>query len=249
MRRPSKRDATAKASCTRATSGRSTGTRTKSPFPLPPHVRSRWCVKRWGFCGVLITDGDTVYERFAQTVNRVVHAQCWAHCRRQFVEAQPVEPALVAQALEFVGALYAQEARGQQRGREEAEKLAYRGEHVKPIVDAFFAWLTYTLSEQVLLPTNPFTQAARYALEREAALRVFLEYPNVPLGRVDDWRGLRRLPVAVVAPFGDDAAVRLALAPFPAAARRTGRAALPHPALIQNFTSSRSTGFCSAPAA
>src|SRR5262249_40754549 len=32
-----------------------------------------------------------------------------------------------------------------------------------------------------LLPTNPFTQAARYALEREGALRVFLEYPDVPL--------------------------------------------------------------------
>jgi len=26
-----------------------------------------------------------------------------------------------------------------------------------------------------MLPSNPFTQAARYALEREAALRVFLE--------------------------------------------------------------------------
>jgi transposase len=34
---------------------------------------------------------------------------------------------------------------------------------------------------QVLLPSNPFTQAARYALEREAALKVFLEYPDVPL--------------------------------------------------------------------
>jgi transposase len=28
------------------------------------------------FCGVLVTDGYQVYERFAQTVNRLVHAQC-----------------------------------------------------------------------------------------------------------------------------------------------------------------------------
>ena len=48
-------------------------------------------------------------------------------------------------------------------------------------MDTFFPWLERTLREQVLLPTNPFTKAARYALEREAALRVFLEYPNVPL--------------------------------------------------------------------
>jgi transposase len=35
--------------------------------------------------------------------------------------------------------------------------------------------------EQVLLPTNPFTVATHYALTREAGLRVFLEYPEVPL--------------------------------------------------------------------
>ena len=49
------------------------------------------------------------------------------------------------------------------------------------MVEAFFAWLERTLREQVLLPSNPFTKAARYALEREEALRVFLDYPNVPL--------------------------------------------------------------------
>ena len=31
------------------------------------------------------------------------------------------------------------------------------------------------------LSSNPFAQAARYALEREAALKVFLAYPQVPL--------------------------------------------------------------------
>jgi hypothetical protein len=57
----------------------------------------------------------------------------------------------------------------------------YRAEFAKPVVDAFFGWLTQTLTTQVLLPTNPFTQAARYALEREQALRVFLDDPDVPL--------------------------------------------------------------------
>jgi transposase len=56
----------------------------------------------------------------------------------------------------------------------------YRAEYAKPLVDAFFGWLQQTLTTQVLLPTNPFTQAARCALAREQALRVFLEYPNVP---------------------------------------------------------------------
>jgi transposase len=37
------------------------------------------------------------------------------------------------------------------------------------------------LTTPVLLPSNPVAQAARYALEREPALPVFLEYPTVPL--------------------------------------------------------------------
>jgi transposase len=133
------------------------------------------------FCGVLVTDGYTVYERFAQTVNRIVHAQCWSHSRRYFVEATHTEPALVAQALDFIGQLYAHEATIRQRGLADEAKLTYRAQHAKPLVNTFFSWLGRTLTEQVLLPSNPFTKAAHYALDREAALRVFLDYPNVPL--------------------------------------------------------------------
>lgn len=133
------------------------------------------------FCGVLLTDGYTVYERYAQTVNGLVHAQCWSHARRQFVDAAAVEPALVAQALDWIGQLYQQEAQARARQLADEPLLSFRAAHAKPLLDAFFAWLTRTLREQVLLPTNPFTKAAHYALDREAALRVFLEYPTVPL--------------------------------------------------------------------
>jgi hypothetical protein len=62
------------------------------------------------FCGVLLTDGYIVYERFAQRVNRVVHAQCWSHARRKFVEAERAEPTLVARALEQIRTIYEHEA-------------------------------------------------------------------------------------------------------------------------------------------
>lgn len=133
------------------------------------------------FCGVLLTDGYTVYERYAQRVNGLVHAQCWSHARRQFVDAAQVEPALVAQALDFIGQLYHHEAQRRERQLADEAVLTFRAEHAKPVVDAFFAWLACRVREQLLLPTNPFTKAARYALEREAARRVFLKYPTVPL--------------------------------------------------------------------
>jgi len=133
------------------------------------------------FCGVLLTDGYIVYDRFAQTVNRLVHAQCWSHTRRHFVDAERAEPQFVAEALDRIGAFYKEEAYIRTHGLEADAKLAHRGEHTKPLVEAFFLWLKQTLITQVLLPSNPFTQAARYALEREAALKVFLAYPNVPM--------------------------------------------------------------------
>jgi transposase len=132
-------------------------------------------------CGVLLTDGSVVYERFAQTVNRLVHAQCWSHTRRHLVDAERAEPRLVTEALDRIGRLYEHEAYVRHRGLEAEAKLAYRGESAKPLVEAFFAWLKQTLLTQPLLPSNPFAQAAWYALEREAALKVFLEYPTVPL--------------------------------------------------------------------
>jgi transposase len=133
------------------------------------------------FCGVLVTDGYKVYDRFVRSRPDLVHAQCWAHTRRKFVDAQAMEPGLVAQALERIAALYAHEARSRERKLSAEAKLRYRADYAKPVVDEFFTWLEGTLSTHVLLPSNPFRQAALYALERQAALRVFLADPTVPL--------------------------------------------------------------------
>jgi transposase len=133
------------------------------------------------FCGVLLTDGYSVYERFTQKVTAICHAQCWSHARRQFEKAQGAEPRLVGEALKQIATFYKEEARIREQGLDGVAKLAHRGEYTKPLVDDFFAWLTQTLLSEVLLPTNPFGQAARYALEREAGLRVFLANPDVPL--------------------------------------------------------------------
>ena len=73
--------------------------------------------------------------------------------------------------------------------------MAWRGERMKPIVDRFFEHLRSTLEENVFLPTNPFTKAACYALEREKSLRVFLEYPDVPLDTNHLERAIR--PIAL----------------------------------------------------
>lgn len=147
------------------------------------------------FCGVLQTDGFKVYDLFVQRTYGVVHAQCWSHTRRLFVEAESMEPKLAGEALDRIGALYAQETLIRDRRLVDEKKLLYRAEQCKPLVDQFFAWLATVLHEQLLLPTSPFTKAAAYAVEREAALRVFLEYPDVAVDTNHLEREIR--PIAV----------------------------------------------------
>lgn len=147
------------------------------------------------FCGVLLTDGYTVYERFAQKTATILHAQCWAHTRRQFEKAQGAEPRLVGAALDQIADLYKEEAKIRALGLAGMAKLAHRREYSTPLVDAFFTWLKQTVITEVILPTNPFGQAARYALEREAGLRVFLHNPDVPLDTNQLEREIR--PVAL----------------------------------------------------
>jgi transposase len=145
--------------------------------------------------GVLLTDGYQAYERYVAQINDLVHALCWSHTRRWFVKAEEAEPALTGQALEFIRRLYDEEARLKRKGLDGAMHLEHRSLRCKPIVDEFFAWLRRVVEERLLLPSNPFTEAAGYALGREAGLRVFLEYPNVPMDTNHLERQIR--PIAV----------------------------------------------------
>ena len=74
-------------------------------------------------------------------------------------------------------------------------KLKVRGEESKPPVAAFFDWIERELVEAALLPTNPFTQAALYALKRKQALEVFLANPDMPPDTNHLERALRVVPM------------------------------------------------------
>jgi hypothetical protein len=170
------------------------GDRDEVAFPFSP-TRSHAVVPELlkGFSGKLVSDGYAAYDRYAGSMADVVHAQCWVHVRRKFVEAEAMEPTRAGEALDLIGALYDLETKAHTLGDPE-KVLAHRREHSRPVVDAFFASLARA-QEEVLLPSNPYTKAVSYAQEREAALRVFLDHPGVPLDTNHVERALR--PVAV----------------------------------------------------
>ena len=164
-----------------------------------PYARSRARRHLDGFLadfeGTLVSDGYEAYARFAAQHEKIVHALCWAHTRRGFVKAENVEPARSAKALEWIRALYEIERGIADKGLEGEAKLALRGQRSRPLVAAFFGWLEQELVDHALLPTNAFTKAARYALERQMGLEVFLADPEVPLDTNVLERALRPIPM------------------------------------------------------
>jgi hypothetical protein len=63
------------------------------------------------------------------------------------------------------------------------------------VVAEFFEWLKRELSAGALLPKNPFTVAASYALERRRGLEVFLGDADVPVDTNHLERSLRPIPM------------------------------------------------------
>ena len=147
------------------------------------------------FTGTLISDGYAAYARYAQQQEGLIHAQCWVHTRRYFIEAQKEHPEKATFALQQIARLYRNEETIRTQPLTGEKKRQYRQAHSKPVVDDFFQWCQSQLEAGGLLPSDPLTKALNYVLNREASLRVFLEDPDVQPDTNHLERALRPIPL------------------------------------------------------
>ena len=157
------------------------------------HVQQALGLKQPGEA-VLLSDGYEAYASYAKKVG-VMNAQCWAHSRRGFFEAQGAEPQAAAEALRQIGELYDIEREIRKHDLKGENKRLHRLTHSKPLVDAFFDWVDRQFEQQGLLPSNPLTKALAYVRERRAGLEVFLGDPDVPMDTNHLERALRAIPM------------------------------------------------------
>ncbi|MEK6807382.1 MAG: IS66 family transposase [Pseudomonadota bacterium] len=143
---------------------------------------------------VLLSDGYAAYSAYAQRLG-LTHAQCWAHARREIIEAKAIEPEIAAQGLSRIAALYAVEEQIREKKLKGEAKRRHRLIHGKPLVEEFFAWLDRQFDRHGLLPSNPMTKALAYARERRGGLEVFLTDPDVPIDTNHLERALRAIPM------------------------------------------------------
>ena len=133
-----------------------------------------------GFGGVLLTDG---YEGYAQAVREydLVHAGCWAHARRKFVEAQKLQPkgktGRADRALSMIAKLYRTEKTA--RTLSDEARLALRQEQSRPVIDQLREWLESSLAQ--VPPKGALGRALHYLRSQWPKLTRFLEDGRIPL--------------------------------------------------------------------
>ena len=145
------------------------------------------------YTGICVTDGYQVYHTLEKEKEDLRIADCWVHCRRKFHEALEVMPkelrkqSVMHLIMNQIQAIYREE--GKLSGLSAEERLAQRQLVVKPLVDAFFAYLKQN-AERV--PKSGKTKEAfTYALNQERYLRVFLEDGDVPMDNNASERAIR----------------------------------------------------------
>lgn len=153
--------------------------KSKSPavlFEYQP-TRSGQHARRFleGFKGILQSDGYSGYN----AVPEVTHCGCFAHLRRKFEEALPKGSSLkdskAAIGLRYCNDLFNLE--NEWVDLQPEERYIKRLEQSKPVLDAFWSWIS---SLNVLQGSN-FGKAVTYAINQKEALNAFLKDGRVEI--------------------------------------------------------------------
>jgi transposase len=132
------------------------------------------------FEGILQTDGFISYVSGVGGP-KMVHAACWSHSRRKFVDAIKLNK-LDAASISIVGLmdkLFAIDARARDEKMDHTARHAMRQQEAPPLLDKIHAQIL-ALSKNVL-PKSAAGEACTYTVNLWKKLTRFLEYPELEL--------------------------------------------------------------------
>jgi transposase len=145
------------------------------------------------FKGILQSDGYAAYQQVGGS--GIVHAACWAHARRKFMEALKLHPEdrMAAQIVARIDDLFAIDAEARAANADHGARQALRHERARPLLDR----IKYKIeaASRNALPASALGKAAHYTLALWQRLIRFLEYPELELSNNLAENSMR--PVAV----------------------------------------------------
>ena len=143
--------------------------------------------------GIFVGDACGANAHLAKrSGDRITHASCNVHARREFIVAESYDPVLASQARSFYRQLYDVEERAKTLDAE--GRRALRQRNAVPIWNRFRRWLD---SEPVarVLPKSPIGEAVGYLRNQWSALQVYLRDGRIPIDNDQSEQIIRPLTV------------------------------------------------------
>src|ERR1700745_3681402 len=146
------------------------------------------------FEGILQTDDYIAYERGIGGP-KMVHAACWAHPRRRFVDAVKLnrQDAASIRAVQLMDELFAIDREASEAQMDHAARHRLRQEKAPSLLDQIREHILTT--SKTVLPKSALGKACSYTLALWKKLTCFLEYPQLELSNNLAENSMR--PVAV----------------------------------------------------
>ncbi len=146
-----------------------------------------------GFKGVVMADGYKVYDALSKEPGGFVLANCWAHCRRKYLEAEQAFPAQSKEIVGLISELYAVDRLCPTGPPGDELRRRLRDERSRPAVERIRAWAVAAKART--LPGSGLVKAIDYMLGMWGGLVRFLDDPRIPLDNNGAERGLRGVVV------------------------------------------------------
>lgn len=161
-------------------------------------TRSKSNIQRFlrGFSGTLVSDAFSGYKSLDKNDENIHSAFCWAHARRDYADALKAlkgegknyaHETVAHKALVQIAAIYkAEEALKDLTAEERYDR---RQREVKPLVEAYFAWVHEQDPATIL--SQKTRDGLNYSINQEKYLKVFLEDGNIPIDNSATERAIR----------------------------------------------------------
>jgi transposase len=136
--------------------------------------------------GILHTDGYVAYEKDIGAPE-MIHACCWSHSRRGFIDALKVQQKANAGSRELervivlMDSLFAIDREAREQHLSLDARQALRQERAPGILAELHALLAAMKESDLILPQSVEGKAIAYTLKRWKELTVFMEHPEVEL--------------------------------------------------------------------
>jgi transposase len=150
--------------------------------------------------GILHTDGYIVYEKDIGT-KALIHACCFAHARRGFIDALKVQThaqapdARLERAIALMDDLFAIDREAREQNLSLDDRHALRQQRAPALLDELHALLSAMQASGTILPQSVAGKAIKYTLKRWVELTQFLNHPIIELST--NWAENSMRPIAI----------------------------------------------------